>query len=830
MMRPAPSDLLEELPESVLAALHEGERGDDGSPPLSEVQLGTLTKIITGEREKNKTYRQTSGIEHIWQRFEEAYIGMDDGNRGEFSNQRFQVPLTTNAGLTKDVPKGDGRCTLYVRLTARYVDMGAAKAQEFLIGPDEKTYKYEPTPVPDLIADLENHTPVMLAPGQPAMRDARPDELGAHPTPLPQPTDPNAPPPMKPGVPILQKDLAQETMEMARKKAEKAEKRVDDWKAEANFTKSIRRVLFDAARLGVGVLKGPFPCIRKAMAITKTPVLDEMNNPVVVDGKPKTTTTLAFEEKLCPDWAAVSPWDLFPSSSCGENVRNGEWLFHRDRLSRRQVEDLGELPGYITSSITQVLEEGPNKGQKDTGNRNPSVADDDTRFEVWYGYGSLKREEWEAIQDAGDYATPEDRPKTLPASQKSVYAIVTLINDCIMYASINPLTSGTIPFWTFPWQQRPGSWAGIGIGEQVDVPQRAIVAAFRAMIDNAGVSAGAQIVIDKNAITAQDGDNTIARNKIWLKGPDCEDVRGAFAIFQIPNITAQMITIIDKNYRIAEESCNIPLISQGQSGADMPQTLGGQQLQNSNANQLLRGIASTYDDEMNEPENKATYEWLLLDPNVPEDEKGDFQINARGSSALAERAIQDQAAVEVLQLVAKEGQVLGLDPKRAAVEYLKSKRLDPEKYQFTPEELEQKANQPPPKPPQLQVAEVRAQVDMQKIQKDTDRDTAFVQAENQRAQIEHDARMQELGVKRELELLKYANEQKITLMEVKAQLESNALKLKTQKELSVLSAEVDLRRHHTPKAVAPESVMHPQATTPPTEPVGKAPDGEAWQK
>ena len=361
----------DELPESVLALLN----GDESDSGLTKLQLGTFQKTIVDIRAEHISYRQQSGLEDIWQKYEEAYIGMDNANRHEFSGHRFQVPLTSDGPLREEKRDDkDQRCTLYVRLTARYTDAGKAKVCELLIPPDEKSYSYDCTPVPSLIDQQDSKDPVLLPDGSPAERDATPSEQQSMPMPLPTTPEPGAPAPLPPGVPLVQGDLAMEQISSARKKAKKAEKRVDDWKVEANYPMHMRRVIADSARLGVGVMKGPFPCIRKAMAITKSPVMDANGQPVLENGKPVEKTVLAFEEKVCPDWEAVSPWDCFPSDSCGENVRNGPWFFHRARLSRKQIEDLGELPGYIKPAIAQVLDEGPGKSLVHADQGNPRGA------------------------------------------------------------------------------------------------------------------------------------------------------------------------------------------------------------------------------------------------------------------------------------------------------------------------------------------------------------------------------------------------------------------------------------------------------------------------
>jgi hypothetical protein len=48
--------------------------------------------------------------------------------------------------------------------------------------------------------------------------------------------------------------------------------------------------------------------------------------------------------------------------------------------------------------------------------------------------------------------------------------------------------------------RRAGSWAGKGVGEQVDVGQRVVNNGTRRMLENAGKSAGVQFVIDDTAV------------------------------------------------------------------------------------------------------------------------------------------------------------------------------------------------------------------------------------------------------------------------------------------------------------------------------------------
>ena len=293
-------------------------------------------------------------------------------------------------------------------------------------------------------------------------------------------------------------------------------------------------------------------------------------------------------------------------------------------------------------------------------------------------------------------------------------------------------------------------------------------------------------------------------------------------------MTPQLMSIVEYAFRLAEESTSIPLITQGQSGKTSPDTYGATQLQNNNANQLLRSIGYAFDDYITEPVIRQYYEWLLLDPNVPDSEKGDFHIDAHGSIALVERAIQDQTIMQMGQMV--KDPAFGMDPKKWFKLMAKSKRLDPRELQYTEEEMAELAKQPPTPPPVVQAATIRAEIDkaklaalqqdneadrqveLQKVKVDTDRDTIYVQAEQERTRITGEAKLHEIEVKRELAMLDYANRHQISLENVKAMLAKTAMTLAAQKQL----AGVEQRA--------------PQVARPVVEPPGRAPNGQAFQQ
>lgn len=748
------------------------------APQDNEERLSAIGQAIAQKRDEAVDGRRNSGIEEVWEACEEAYLGIDDANRAEFTGAKWAKPASAQGPVEKDdKPRtNEVRSTLYVRLTSRYVDAGAAKLGEIILPIDDKAFAFDATPVPDLVEKLDDETPANFSDGTPMLRDAEEGEEA----------DANG------KVQIKVKEFAQEAVTDAEKAAKKAETRIHDWQIESQYQPEMRKVLFDMARIGAGVLKAPFPTKQKAMASTKA---DQ-------------GVALQIIEKVVPGSKWVDPWNFFPDPSCGENVHDGDYCLERDFLSARQLKALKKLPGYLARQIDRVIVEGPGKRNLETGPHRDVPKDN--RFEVFYFYGELKRDELLLVN-----------PGCKCPETETVYVIATLVNDTVIRAVLNPLDSGRFPYNCAPWQRRPGSCWGVGVAEQVSVPQRIVTAATRAMLNNAGWSAGVQIVIDRAGIFPADGSYTITPNKIWYKGAEttADEVAKAFAVFQIPNAQTSLQAVIDYGFRLAEECSSIPLVTQGQSGKTTPDTLGGMQLQNNNANQLLRNVGYNVDDFITEPAVRAYYEWLLLDPEVPDDEKGDFQINAHGSSAMIERAIQDQTLLQLGQMVMNP--IFGMSPPKWFGEMLKSKKLNPKDFEMDEAEKRAQAQQQPAPAPAVQAAQIREQGATQRHQmdvqlkkdlaaQDTDRDTAFVEAQNVRTRLENEERQKDREFDWQMAILKYANDRQISLDQAKTDLAKVTMQLNTQKELS--------------------GVRGPQVATPLTEPPGRAPTGEAYAK
>jgi hypothetical protein len=778
---------------------------------LNKLQI--IGELLARKRDEAIADRKASGIESVWKKCEESYLGIDDANRGEEGAMQWIKPTTSDGSLITSQTKGnDGKSTVFVRLTSRYVDAGAAKLSEILFPVDGKPFSIDPTPISDLSKKLEDKRivphaltgkPLMRKPTDEQIKDGEPNQVR----------------------PTTYADLAKDTQAEAQKAANAAEMRIYDWLVECNYDKEARKVVFDAARLGTGILKSPIPSIQKSRSISKK----------------DNVVKLEFVEKIVPIAKWVDVWNFFPDPSCGEDIHNGSYTFERDLLSPRSLNDLIGQEGYLESQIVKVIKEGAGKCLVN----NSSSTDKKKQFEVWYYYGEMSREELEPAYASGE----------LPEGQDRFYVLATMVNDSVIKAVLNPMKSGMFPYQVMTWSRRANSWTGVGVAEQADMPQVTLNAATRSLLNNAGLSSGVQIVIDPTAITPANHQWKIEPNKIWLKTDDANQrsVSDLFAVMPFPNIGAQLMDIITYAFKLAEESTSIPLITQGQTGATTPETLGAVQLQNNNAATLLRSVGYKFDDNVTEPMINAFYEWLLLDPDVPDEEKGDFKIMAKGSSAMVERAINEITLSGMAQMVLNPA--FGVDPEKWFAEWMVAKRLDPSKIQYTKEEKEKMASQEQPPPLPIQIAQMKieadaqkeqfkaqssmqeiqakAQVDLQTMQQEqaleqqmlADGSAPHIQqakariaqeqikaegnqsvqasranTEQVRAQMEYEIarqngefRVQQLQIEKELKMLEYSQRNNLTLEQTKAQLAQTAMKEQTRMKIAQQEVELAVR-------------------------------------
>ena len=581
---------------------------------LTETRRDAFLQSILSKRKEAISGRTGSGIENEWTEDEEHYQGIDAANRAFASTGVMNQAKNWATGYGSTDAKQVSRSVIFLNITRPYVDAASARVADMLLPTDDRAWEIKPTPIPRL-------SPSMM------------EQMG--------------------GVAAAQQAI-EESVTLAKQSAELMTAEIDDCLNESNWHGEVRQVIEDAARIGSGVLKGPFPVKREARMYQQQ------------DG----VSVLVEIEEIKPGSKHIDPWNLFPDPACGQSIHFGSYIFEREYISSRQLREMIDMPGYDRQAILMALKEGPHK-TSDTNFAAQKVKGDE-QYEMWIFYGTVDADDLESVGVEVEDETPK------------ASAMAVLVNDRFIKCALNVLDTGDFPYDVLAWQRRPGMPWGMGVSRQIRTAQRMLNGATRAMMDNSGLTASPQVVLG-NGITPADGEWSLRGGKLWRAEPDVQDVRAAFTSFVPQSVQAEMMNIINFALKVAEDTTGIPAMLQGIRG-DAPETLGGMQMQNNNASGVLRRLAKRFDDYMTSPHIHRYYDWMMQHSDR-EDIKGDFQVDVRASSALVERDAQQHFLMTLLS--ASVNPAYGLDPAKLANELLKGQRYDPKRVQYDPQKLAQ---------------------------------------------------------------------------------------------------------------------------------------------
>jgi len=740
--------------------------------------LNQVGLLFAEKRSQAIEYRQALGIEELWLEDEEMYAGIDENNAGEVNRALWRKRAIENPSEQR---QRSTKSTIFVNISRPYSDAASARVADMLLPTDDRAFSFKPTPNPDLVALLGGQIPQHLD-------DQLRTELGAETAEY-----------QAARAEVL--EAAKQMEARALFTAERAQKQVDDWLTEGHFHAEAREVIDDSMRYGTGVLKGPIPMETKRFAWTRA-------------------KGLQVQKSIKPRSLRVDRWNCYPGAGCGTDIQAADCHFERDQISPRELLNLIGKDGYIDHAIRAVLAEGPMQAialwdreaerMELAGLSKPGAGH--SGYELWYAYGILTRRQLQALEiEAGglDATADEDSPRT------HYNVLLEMVNNHVIKAVVNVLDSGSFPYDYMVYQRLEGTPYGQGVVRHIRAAQRMLLAAVRNMMDNAGLSGGRMWWAHPGYLRPLDGEWSVGPRKGFLAMPDAPltDLHRAIGFVDLPSAQTDLEKIIMLALRFAEESTGLPMILQGQQG-DATKTLGGMQILNNNGSTVLRRIAKLFDDLITEPHMERYYEWLLLH-GTDDTAKGDFVIDARGSTALVEREIQSQSIGELFAL--SENPKLGIDPRKVAEAWVKSRRLsytdleyDDEEWKKVVEALIQSAQQGDVR---LAVEQLRQEFQTAENQKDRDLKVALATLDQERE--EHHRQMTEA-----LEALniddrnvdREHDKEKVRMM-LRGALARDALKLGVQREL----------------ATGRQSPA-PQVATPPTEPAGRARDGMAFQQ
>ena len=573
---------------------------------------------------------------------------------GNSNNSTGEFENTLRNGPPARKMTDGNRSRVVINIVRPKVDQAIARMCEILFPVDDRNWGIKPTPLPEMAGMVGNDAETV-------------DPQTGQPT----------------GLTADQE--AKAIMEAAKEAAEGMERSIDDSLTECKFNGESRKGVDDGIRLGTMVLYGPFP----ARQTSKVWIPQ-------ADG----TQVLQVNESIVPATMRWDPWDTFFDPSCGNDHQRGRGFFLRRNVNRKELRGLVGLPGYDADAIREVLRSPATRVRVAEGRVLRDQVRDDS-YEMWTYHGEIEPEEMELLS-----SRTEGDPLT-----DVTFGVLIIVNDKIIGAMDSWVVDKTLPIDVWNWRKADDSPFGYGMPDELEHQQRVVNSAWRQVMDNGKTSLGGQIVMKKGMCIPQNGSYEITPNKIWLAKDDLEDVRQAFSVFEFNSHLQELLAIAQAAMSFADMETSMPQIMGGEKGS-APETVGGMVMLFNNANAVLRQRVKLYDDSITKPHIGRYYDWKMAnDPNIKI--KGDFEVDARGSTALVERDIQNQAMLNLANITNNPRYIPHLNEREELKAILKAFKANPEEL-MKPEdqvkqEMEAAAQQGGQEDPRIAVAQMQMQ-------------------------------------------------------------------------------------------------------------------------
>ena len=434
--------------------------------------------------------------------------------------------------------------------------------------------------------------------------------------------------------------------EEARVHCERMESKMEDQLVEGGHLKAMDQFITDLATFKTAFVKGP-----------------------VIRNKPKLTWSpegeLIVETALTKEWERVDPFNIYPAAWA--KCTNTAPMIEKHKLTREELNQMIGVEGYSEASIKKVIEEYGRGGlnnwlsvdsQKAAAEGRDQIAASSNTglIDALQYWGSASGQ---MLIDWGmDAAQVED-----PSKEYQVEA--WLIGSYVIKAVLNADPLARRPYYSYSFQQIPGSVWGNSPYDLMHDCQDMCNAAARALAANLGIASGPQVAILSNRLPAGEDVTEMYPWKIWQFESDAMGSTAApITFFQPQSNAAELMTVYGQFSQLADEYTGIPKymagFNEGSGGAG--RTASGMSMMIGNASKVVKQVVGGIDTNITTPLLERLY-YYNMRYSDDQDLKGDVKIVARGALSMAVKEAAQVRRNEFLAATANpiDMQIMGLE-------------------------------------------------------------------------------------------------------------------------------------------------------------------------
>lgn len=445
-------------------------------------------------------------------------------------------------------------------------------------------------------------------------------------------------------------DATRESFEMlmneeAKKQARKMSKIIEDQLVELKYREIMRNVIHSGNVYGTGVLKGPLVTITENRQYYKN---------VTKNGKEQ--WLLQEHDTITPFVEYVRVWDMYPDMGA-DNLDDCRYIIQRRKMDKHDVVGLASRSDFDSNIIHSYLEVCPDGDYERLGFEQELSSLGDIIEAQDAGTSNSKKYEvlefWGYV-DATDLERHGIEIPTEKKSQVELIANIWVLGDKVIKATLSPLNGVRWPYFFYYYDKDETSLFGEGIPSIMKDIQDLINSSFRAMLDNAAISAGPQVEVNLDLLSEDEDPRDFYPFKVWLRtGEGVDASNPAIRQLQIQTNSAEYLNMIELFRTYGDEITSIPRTLWGEPTGTNTRTSGGLSMLLGNANITIKDQVKNFDDGITKPFITAMYYWNMQF-GEDEDSKGDYAVVARGSSSLIAKEVRSQTLIQFAQLTANQ--------------------------------------------------------------------------------------------------------------------------------------------------------------------------------
>lgn len=539
---------------------------------------------------------------------------------------------------------------VFLNLTRPKTNAMISRLWDLLFPTDDRNWAIGPTPVPELTEDAERA--LQLVEDANDTFEAKEQELRAAEEAGNEELAQSLAAEMQETEEVLsaaQKaaDDLQDILTEAKRRATLMQEEIDDQFKECGYAAECRDIIRDGCKIGIGVLKGPVLGERLKRRWKATEGTDQDGNVIQMH-------ELTEVPNNAPAAYRVDPWGFFPDPDC-KRIEDGDGIYERHLMNKRLLRRFARQAKVDQDAIRRLLKADPDQGNNPsylvdlndiTEQKHSSVKD---TYHVWEFTGALEFEDLLTLVEAlNDDDTLADLGEDLDPLDE-IHVKIWFCQGEVLKFALHQLDSNDVVYSVFSLEEDENSPFGFGLPYLMRDPQAVLNAAQRMMMDNMGLSTGPQIVVNDKIIEPVDGDWKLKPRKVWRIKNSENPADHAFRTYNIDAHQAELANVIELARRAIDEETSMPQIAQGEQGSGVTKTAQGMALLMNSANVIFRGSVKNFDDNVTVPMLQRFYDWNMQ--FNPKDEiKGDYEVDARGSSVLMVREMMAQNLIMIANL------------------------------------------------------------------------------------------------------------------------------------------------------------------------------------